>query len=587
MNLTSVLGLVGGVGLFLYGMSLLSSYLQKVAGASMANILEKLTDNPIKGVALGAIVTGVIQSSAATSVMVIGFINAGIMKLVQAVPVVMGANIGTTVTAQILRLGDITNDNIFFTLLKPASFAPICIAIGAVIILMGKRKKTRDSAHIIMGLGILFIGMTTMESSLAPLQESASFQHLFYMFENPLLGISLGLIVTAILQSSSASVGLLQALSSTGTITFSTAAPIVMGMNIGKCITVIIASIGTNKKAKREVFIDVLTNTIGVVIFFIILYGYQHFIGFTFWDSIVNRGNIANFHTLFNVGTTFALLPFYHKLITISGKVIHENENTKMETLSILDDIFLDNPSLALEQCNKIIIEMGTTVKENYNLSNELLLNFDEKKITVLEENENFLDRTETVLGDYLQRITSKNITDWDSKRATEIIHTLGDLERIGDYCINVAEVGEYNQDQNLKFTDECQRELYYIREAVGEIIDITMKAYIENDLKLAIHIEPLEETVDCLVETLKTKHVDRLKMGTCNTQSGISFLEVLTNVERISDHCSNIGIHIIQKISNVEFDTHSMINEMHSGSSSDYQEYFDAYQKKYLDPVK
>ena len=586
MSLTSVLGLLGGIGLFLYGMNLLSSYLQKVAGASMASILERLTSNPVKGVALGAIVTGVIQSSAATSVMVIGFINAGIMKLTQAVPVVMGANIGTTVTAQILRLGDISNDNIVMLMLKPSSFAPICIIIAAVIILLSKRKKRQDAAHILMGLGILFIGMTLMESNLAPLKSSESFQQLFYMFKNPLLGILLGLLVTAILQSSSASVGVLQALSSTGTITFSMTAPIVMGMNVGKCITVIIASIGTNKKAKRAVLIDVMTNVFGVILFFAVIYGYQTLVGFSFWDDTINRGGIANFHSLFNLVTTCAMLPLYHKLIALSGKIIKENESTKMEKLTILDDIFLDNPSLALDQCSKIIVEMGSTVKENYDLACELLLDFDEKKMSKLEENENFLDRTETVLGDYLQKITSKDITDRDSKWATEIIHTVGDLERIGDYCVNVAEVGEYNRDQNLSFTEECQNELHYIRDAVAEIIQTTMDSYTYNNLQLASRIEPLEETVDCLVEILKSKHVERLKIGTCNTQSGISFLEVLTNVERISDHCSNIGIHVIQRIRNVELNTHSLMHEIHTGSQS-FESLFEEYKQKYLDPIK
>lgn len=322
MNITLVLQLLGGIGMFLFGINLLSSNLQKVAGDSIAKTLEKMTSKPTKGIALGAVVTGVIQSSAASTIMVISFINAGIMDLVHAVPVIMGANIGTTITPQLLRLGDVSKDSVFLMMLRPSSFAPICVIIGAFMLLVCKKKRKYNIANIIIGFGILFIGMATMELSIEPLRQSEQFKQIFFMFKNPFLGVILGVVVTAILQSSSATVGVLQAISSTGTVTFSMAAPIVMGMNIGKCVTVVIASIGTNKKAKRAVLIDILNNVIGVVFFFIIIYGYQYLIGFTFWENTVNKGNIANFHTLFNIVTAAVLLPLYRKLIGISGKII-------------------------------------------------------------------------------------------------------------------------------------------------------------------------------------------------------------------------------------------------------------------------
>ena len=365
MDLQSILTMLGGIGLFLYGMKLMGQSLERFAGAKMEKTLERLTSSRGKGVLLGAGVTAVIQSSSATIIMVIGFLNAGILKLVQAVPVIMGANIGTTVTAQILRLGDLDNENIILQLLKPASFAPICVVIGAFVMLIAKKNKSRDKAGIAVGLGILFIGMNMMESSFKPLASSPEFMQIFLVLTNPILGVLAGMGVTILLQSSSASVGVLQAMSATGAITFSMAAPIIIGQNIGKCVTVLLASIGTNKNSRRAVCIDITMSLLGAVIFLIAIYAFQGIIGFSFWDTPVNRGRIADFHTLFNLVTCLIMLPFVNGLITISKKVVKEKNVSKIdEELSMLDPIFVTTPSIALEQCRKVMFNMAATVME-------------------------------------------------------------------------------------------------------------------------------------------------------------------------------------------------------------------------------
>ena len=588
MTVMSVITLCGGIGLFLYGMKLLSSSLERIAGAGLEKTLEKLTSNRLKGVALGAVVTAAIQSSAATAIMAVGFVNAGIMKLVEAVPVILGANIGTTVTGQILRLGDISNDNIFLMLLKPASFAPLCIAVGAAILLVSKKKRTKDIASILIGFGILFVGMTTMENTLAPLKDSESFQRIFFLFKNPLLGVAVGALITAILQSSSASVGVLQAISSTGTVTFSMAAPIIMGQNIGKCVTVLIASIGTSKKAKRAVYIDLIVNMLGAAFFLVVVYGYQALVGFPFWDNVVNRGNIADFHSLFNIVTCVLVFPFTNQLIKFSRRLVKDGEASKIEEgLAALNDIFLNTPSVALEQCKKAILSMGETVQENFEIAVGLFEKYDEKKVQKLEENEKFLDRTESVMVEYLLKITAKDISIPDSRLATEIMHSVSDFEKIGDYCGHLAEEAERHSEQNVTFSADGQREFTYAAEAVRAIIGMTVQAYAEENAVIAARVEPLEETVDLMEETLKNKHIERLQSGTCSTKSGISFVEVLNAMDRIASHCANIALHLTQRLSSDSFDAHAHLRNSHDGAPDEYKAMCHYYESQYLEPIK
>lgn len=590
MNMQMILSLMGGIGLFLYGMNLLSSSLQQIAGGSLERTLERLTNSKLKGFLLGTGVTAVIQSSGATTIMLVGFVNAGIMKLVQAIPVMMGANIGTTVTAQILRLADVNGTGgSLLSLLKPSSFAPALVMIGAFVLLCSKKKRTRGIASIFVGFGILFVGMSTMEAALEPLKDSEQFMNLFVMFRNPFLAVLLGILVTTILQSSSASVGILQALASTGTVTFSMAAPIIIGQNIGKCVPVVLASIGTNKKAKRVVCVDILMNCITGVLFLAGIYGFQALAGFPFWGSVMSRGDIANFHSFFNIAMSLIMFPFTKALDRTARRIIKEDAPSRMDTtLALLDPIFEKTPALALDQCKKVVQAMGETVQENLQMAIQLSVRYDEKLFEKLEQNEMFLDKAETALGDYLVKVNAQSISKTENRLSSEMLHCVGDFERIGDHCINIAEVGQYNKEQNISFTVEGLRELKMLSDAATRILDITVDAFRNEDITAAYRVEPLEEVIDGIKEMLKNHHIDRLQNGTCGVQAGISFLEILTSMERISDHCSSIAIYVIQRISGDYFtDKHEAAQRMHTGSSEEYKALFTYYKQQYYDPLK
>lgn len=589
MDILSILSLLGGIGMFLYGMSYLGKSLEKLAGASLERILSKLTGNRFKALALGTGVTCVIQSSAATSVMAIGFLNAGLFKLSQCVPVIMGANIGTTITGQILRLGDISSTNILLLLLKPSSFAPLLIFIGAAIMLVSKRDRTNSIASIIIGFGILFFGLTTMENALTPLRESVLFQQMMTTFSSPLLGILIGIIVTSIIQSSSASVGILQALSSTGTITWGTAIPIVLGMNIGKVFTVLIASIGTNRECKRAVLIDVINNIIGVAICLVIYCVAQIFGGFSFWEDVVNRGNIADFHTLFNLCTVAVIFPFTGRLIDLSGKLVRNSPATKQEQdLALLDELFLKTPPVALGRCKTVINTMADTTRENFTAACNLLGVYDEKNREEIAKNESFIDKCETALGEYVIKIMANDLDNESHRHATELIYSIGDFERIGDYAENIADVAQYDAANGLKFSEEALGELYYISEAISDIIKLTVEAHATEDPAIARQVEPLEEVVDELVELIRDRHYARISQGRCDMQRSTSFTELLTNFERISDHCSNIAVHLLQRLSPSDnFDAHKYLDEIHLGNDQEYKQAYDTFWDRYCLPLK
>lgn len=586
MTITAVLTLFGGVGMFLYGMNLLGASIEQLAGAKLEKTLERLTKTRLSGVALGTVTTGIIQSSAATTIMVVGFVNAGIMKLVQSVPVVMGANIGSTVTGQILRLGDIPADNIFLTLIKPSCFAPLVVAIGAGILLTCKKKKTKNTAKILIGFGILFMGMTIMEQTVSPLKDNEQFRSMFYKFTNPFLGVLVGLVITAIIQSCSASVGILQAIASTGAVTFSMALPIIFGQNLGKCFTVLLGSLGANKKAKRVSLIYLLFNLFGVIIFMSLVYAIQYIIGIPFWNSIMNRGNVADIQTVFNIATTCALLPITNMLIKLSGIIIKSDLKTKSNhELDILDDIFLNTPSVALEQSKKVICNMGKAVQENYEIASNLLINYNAREVMKLNENERFLDKAETVLGEYLVKITSCSLDENNMITLNEFMHNVSDFERIGDYCINIANVAEYNDSNKIRFSKEAIKEIKCIDSAIKDIIDITFKANEHDDVVIANDVEPLEEVIDALKISLVDRHLERLKNSCCNVGAGISYVEVVTNMERISDHCSNIAIQVIKREhGGIKFDAHEHLKMLHKGITDGYTEMFEKYEEKYYE---
>jgi len=587
LTFESVLMMLGGIGMFLYGMKLMGSSLESAAGAKMEKILEKLTSNKAKGVALGAGVTAVIQSSAATIIMVVGFLNAGILKLAQGVPVIMGANIGTTITAQILRMGDISGDNILLVLLKPSTFAPLLIVVSAFIMLMSKRQSVKDKTGIFMGLGILFMGMTLMQNSFAPLAESEEFSKIFTLFANPFLGVAVGMMVTILLQSSSAAVGVLQATASTGVVTFAMAAPITIGCNLGKCVTVLLASIGVNRDAKRAVSIDVTMCVLGSVLFLVVIYLYQGIIGFNFWDDTVNMGGVANFHTLFNVVVAVVFLPFINPLIKLAGKIVKDkSEYTKMDQeLAMLDPRFFDTPNVALEQCRKVINIMCDTGRDSFNVACDLVDEYDEDKRQIVNDNEAFLDKTETVLGEYIVHITEHPLSARQNVFATELLHTVGDMERIGDHIDNLAEESEIMHHDGIKYSDQSMVEFGYLRDAINEILEMTSKAYETEDTSLVLKVEALEEIIDDMVDAMKINHATRLKEGTCTVERGVSFIEMLTDIERISDHCNNVCQHLLQRLNGWELSTHDRTHE-NEEERQEFQRLYDDYSIKYLKPL-
>ena len=587
MSFESVLMMLGGIGMFLYGMKLMGNSLESAAGAKMEKILERLTSNKAKGVALGAGVTAVIQSSAATIIMVVGFLNAGILKLAQGVPVIMGANIGTTITAQILRMGDISGDNIFLLLLKPSTFAPILIIVSAFIMLMSKRQSLKDKVGIFMGLGILFMGMTLMQNSFAPMAESEEFGKLFTLFANPFLGVAVGMAVTVLLQSSSAAVGVLQATASTGVVTFAMAAPIAIGCNLGKCVTVLLASIGVNRDAKRAVSIDVTMCVLGSALFLIAIYAYQAVIGFDFWNDTVNMGGVANFHTLFNIVVAVVFLPFINPLISLAKKIVKdEGGYSKMDQeLTMLDPLFFDTPNVALEQCRKVINIMCDTGRESFNVACGLVDKYEEDKRQIVVDNEAFLDKTETTLGEYIVHITEHGLSSKQNIFATELLHTVGDMERIGDHVDNLAEEAEIIHNDGVKYSDESMVEFGHLQAAINDILEQTSIAYETEDADAILKVEALEEVVDDMVDAMKANHARRLKEGTCTVERGVSFIEMLTDIERISDHCNNVCQHLLQRMNGQELSTHDRVFETEEERNA-FDEQYNAYAEKYLNPV-
>lgn len=595
MDLFSILTLLGGVGLFLFGMNLMGASLKNLAGGSLEKVLEKLTTGKnqftgtIKGFSLGTAVTAIIQSSAATTIMLIGFVNAGIMKLGQAIPVVFGANIGSTATAQILRLGDLAETSIFLKLLKPSSFAPILICIGAFIILFTSNNKKRDVASILVGLGILFLGMNTMEGVFAPLKESESFQNLFTSFNNPLLGILIGLVLTAIIQSSSASVGILQAISSTGVVTYGTAIPIIIGQNIGKCMTIILGGIGANKKAKRVSLSYLLFNIFGAVFFVVVIYGLQLFIDMPFMEKVVNRGNIANVHFLFNFITSLILLPFSNQVANITGKIIKDDEESKIDKeLATLDPRLIATPAIAISQARNVMFSMADCIRENFAIACRLISNYNEEDAAKLEENEDFIDKCESSLNNFLLKVTSQNnMSRSERLDVSELLNSLSDMERIGDHCENLLVVSRNILDQKINFSDQGMKEIQTALKATDNIIDMTLSAFKEDDLQAISRIEPLAQTISEITELIKDHHVVRLQVGECGIPGGFALVDILTSLDRIGSHCKNIGLHIAKKIRGTHMDEmHGHIYITGYKTSEEYKALYVYYSSMYEDPI-
>ena len=589
MDIANIVAMFGAIATFLFGMSTMTDGLEKLSSGRLEHILERLTSNVFKGVLLGAVVTGLIQSSAATTVMCVGFVNAGIMKLEQTVGIIMGANIGTTVTAQLLRLGDIDADNIVMMFLQPSFLGPILAVVGIIFYMFIKGGHKRIVGQIVLGLGLLFIGMNTMSSAVEPLKNLPEFQSVFTAFSNPLLGVAVGAAVTALLQSSSASMGILQAISTTGVVSFNIAMPLIMGQNIGTCITALISSVGASKNAKRTAMIHLFFNIIGSVFFLVVLYAGNALFRFPFWENTMDMGSIANLHLAFNIACTALLLPFHRQLVKLVKAVVPGDAEER--ELSVLDDRFLSSPSLALERAHDAVVQMSEFARDNYRLAVELIWKFDAKKLERLNETEVALDKLEGLLDNYLVKLTDRALTAEESTRVSELLHTLSDFERIGDYAVNVSESAVVLHDRNITFSPQARAELERLTAAVGETLDKTVACYQSRQRTLAVQVEPLEEFVDLIAATLKNRHVERLKAGECTIELGTQFLELLINLERMSDHCSNVALHILRQTSSpddkVRIDSHAYMHELHHGGfNQEFDDLFQEYRTKYFQPI-
>ena len=532
---------------------------------------------------MGMIVTAVIQSSSATTVMAVGFVNAGIMTLKQSVGVILGANIGTTITGQILRLDSsgAMGDSFIMQLLKPKNFAYIMVLIGIILMMTRKSKRRRNIADILIGFGVLFIGMATMEGAVSPLADLPQFSELFATISNPVLGVLVGAGVTAIIQSSSASVGILQALSTTGAITYSAAIPIILGQNIGTCITAFLSSIGGTKNARRTAMVHFYFNMIGSIVFLIGVYSMQYTIGFDFWNEAINKAGIANFHTLFNVLVTILFLPFTKVLVFLAEHTVPAEEE-KPDPLSKLEPRLLATPTIALDQAQRCIADMGTAARTNYALAVDPLFSSKAQKPELFLEQENFLDRAEVEIAKYLVQIRS-DLPGGLRRQHAEMLHSLSDFEKIGDYAQNIFDCVTTLRETNSGFSEHAQKELKIMCDAVSELLDKTVNGYLERSASIARQVEPIEEVVDMLKAILKDRHIERLNEGSCSIQTGLPFLEIVHDLEKIGDHASNIAIYTIQLAEGKNgFDTHDFSKHEYK-ASPEFREAVEYFQKKYL----
>ena len=588
--LLQALSLIGGLAFFLYGMNVMGDGLTRLSGGRLERILEKLTDNRIKAVLLGAGVTAVIQSSSATTVTVVGFVNSGIMKLNQAIGVIMGANIGTTVTSWILSLTGIEGNNLLVTLLKPTSFTPILAIIGIFLIMASKQEKRKDIGAIMIGFAILMFGMDTMSAAVKPLADVPQFTHILTMFSNPILGMLAGAILTAIIQSSSASVGILQALCLTGSVPYATAIPIIMGQNIGTCVTAIISSIGASKNAKRASMIHLYFNLIGTIIFMVVFYGINAVIGgFAFLDTPANAAGIAVVHTLFNIGAVLLLYPFGNQLVKLAQITIPEHadeKEQKPDEFAILDERFLEKPAFAMELCKNATIKMAEEAKDALELALENLHIYDGKRVEKIIALEQSVDRYEDALGTYLVKLNNCDLSQSDSRTLSILLHCIGNFERISDHAVNITDsLTEMNQ-KDLHFSKKALEEMEVFSKALKDIVEATCTAFVEADLEKARRIEPFEQVIDGLSIELKQRHVHRLRKGKCTIELGLILEDIITNYERISDHCSNIAVCMI-RVNEDGFDTHEYLDVVKEEKAPWFEEEFYALSRKYALPEK
>ena len=584
MDIFSIFTLCGGLAFFLYGMGVMSSGLEKVAGGKLEKMLRQMTSNPYKSLALGAGITIAIQSSSALTVMLVGLVNSGIMELGQTIGVIMGAHVGTTLTAWILSLSGIdASSNILLRLLKPESFSPLFALVGVCMMMMAKSNKRKSLGSILVGFSILMVGMIMMAQSMTPLADMPEFQNFLIAFTNPLLGVAVGTIFTGIIQSSAAAVGILQALSLTGSISIGMAVPTIMGMNIGTCATALISSIGVNTNAKRVAVAHISISIIGVIIclplFYVGDFILENYILHTkFINQIINPVGIALAHTIFNVVTMTLLFPFTKQIEKLAVKLVKAKED---EEEVFLDERLLLTPAFAINECKHLTNTMAVMAKKNFFRSLKMINNFSPRRLDKILRKEPRIDMYEDKLGTFLVKLSGKDISEEDSNEISKLLHCIGDFERIGDHGINILKIAQEMNEKQIMFSDDAKAEIQVATNALSEIAELTMKAFCEDDLESAKRIEPLEQVVDIIISEIKDNHIKRLQEGKCTIELGFMLNDLLNNMERVSDHCSNVAACIIQ-LKDSTFATHEYLNEVKSSQDEEFKKEFEEYKNKY-----
>ena len=565
MDIFSVFTLCGGLAFFLYGMTTMSKSLEKMAGGKLERLLKRMTSNPFKSLLLGAGITIAIQSSSAMTVMLVGLVNSGVMELGQTIGVIIGSNIGTTLTAWILSLTGIESESVFVNLLKPENFSPVIALIGIILIMGSKKQKRRDIGRIMVGFAILMYGMELMKNAVSPLADMPEFSSLLTAFNNPLLGVLVGAVFTGVIQSSAASVGILQALALTGSIPYGMDIPIIMGQNIGTCVTALLSAIGVNRNAKRVAVIHISFNVIGTAVCLVLFYGGNAIFHFTFMNQAVGAVGIAFCHTVFNVLTTLMLLPFSRQLEKLARRMIRTED--KAEQFACLDPLLLRTPSVAISECTAMTNRMGELAHRNILLAIQQFSDYSEEREAEIIQNEDKLDIYEDRLGNYLVQISQHGVSMDDIHTVSRLLHAIGDFERVGDHALNLQESSQELHEKELRFSDDAKAELDVLISALEEIMDEAFGSFASGDLASARSVEPLEETIDQLIEEIRMRHIHRLQTGDCTIQLGFILSDLLTNLERVSDHCSNIAISVIEE-SDSDMDPHAYLQDLKTGGA-------------------
>ena len=580
MDIFSVFKLLGGLAFFLFGMTVLSTSLEKMSGGKLEKMLKNATSNIFKSLLFGAGITIAIQSSSALTVMLVGLVNSGIMDLSQTVGMLMGSNIGTTLTAWLLSLTGIEGGSFFLNLLKPSNFAPLFAFIGIAMTMVSKKESKHDLGKMLIGFAILMSGMNMMSDACKPLQDMPEFTQILTMFNNPIMGVLVGTVFTGIIQSSAASVGILQVLSATGAISFRMAIPIIMGQNIGTCVTAVISSIGVNKAAKRVSIVHITFNLIGTALGLVLFYGLDLFLHFAFMDTPIDAAWIAVCHSIFNIATTVVLLPFGKQLVDIAMFVIKDDD--QKEEFVFLDERLIKTPSIALEECSNLVKKMVRIAQNSVEQAISLIDNYSDDAVKIIADNEEQLDMFEDKLGTFLVKLSHQEVQDSDSKEIFKMLHAISDIERLGDHACNISDLIVGLHEKNIVFSDDAKDEITVLCNAIHEVVELMASSLETSDLTTAVEVEPLEETIDLIVARMKKHHIKRLQKGVCSVELGNVLGELINNFERVSDHCSNIALSIIEAKVGDNFDSHEYINNLRTSGSVEFKQRYQNYVEKY-----